>query len=128
MLVLLAVSTVAAALVPPPRNDDDTSSTSSTSPRTSELPPGGQLASATIDADSKRPEHIVVPLGDQLSLTVRSGRTAQVEIRRLGLLEDVAPLSPARFDILATEPGRHEVRMLQPGRKLGVIEIRDDDG
>ena len=125
MVVLLVTSTVAAALVPtPPERDPTTSST--TSPRTSPVPTDGELVKATLEADATRPKRIELPLGDQLALTVRSRRTGQVEIRGLGLVEDVLPLSPARFDILATRADRFEVRLLEPRRSLGTIVVNDE--
>jgi len=122
MLVLLGTSTLAAALVPePPERQATTSST--TPPRTSPVPAGGELIRASLDAGAKPLETVRMTLGDQLALRVTSSEPAQIEIRGLGLLEDVLPLSPARFDILATRPGRYEVRRLEPDRRLGVIEV-----
>jgi hypothetical protein len=123
MVILLVTSTVAAALVPPPPERESTTQ-STTSPRTSPVPTDGELVKATIEVGASRPKAIEVPLGDQLALTVRSRRTGQVAIRGLGLVEDVLPLSPARFDILATRGGRFEVRLLEPDRRLGIIEVR----
>jgi hypothetical protein len=126
MVILLVTSTVAAALVPPPPERDPTTS-STTSPRTSPLPTDGELLRATLVTDATRPKTIELPLGDQLALTVRSRRTGQVEIRGLGLVEDVLPLSPARFDILATRAERFEVRLLEPSRHLGTIVVNDEE-
>jgi hypothetical protein len=124
MLILLVTSTLAAALVPPPPERDGTTS-STTSPRTSPVPPGGELVRAKIDAGAKRAETVRVPLGDQLALTVSSRRAGQVEIPALGLLEDVVPRSPARFDILAIRAGSFDVRLLEPARKVATIEVTD---
>ena len=126
MVILLVTSTVAAALVPPPPEPDSTTTTT-TSPRTSPVPTGGELVRATIDADAERPKTVEVPLGDQLALTVRSKRAGQIAVRGLGLVEDVLPLAPARFDILANRTGRFDVVLLQPERRrLGVIEVKRD--
>ena len=126
MVILLVTSTVAAALVPPPPEPDSTTTTT-TSPRTSPVPTGGELVRATIDADAKRPKTVGVPLGDQLALAVRSKRAGQVAVRGLGLVEDVLPLAPARFDILANRTGRFDVVLLQlERRRLGVIEVKRD--
>lgn len=124
MLVLVGTSTLAAALVPPPSERASTSTTS-TSPRTSEVPTGGELVRATINAGSRRLERVRVPLGDQLALRVRSRRPGQIEVGGLGLLDDVAPLSPARFDILAVREGRFEVRRLEPRARLGVVAVSE---
>ena len=123
MLVLLGMSTLAAALAPPPPKPDETTSTTSTTQPSPQEPTGGELVEATIKAQAKKPEKLHIPRGDQLALTVESKRAGQVQIQGLGLIEDVAPLSPARFDLLADHRGSHEVRLLQPKRKLGVIEL-----
>ncbi len=127
MVILLVTSTVAAALVPPPPEPDDTTETT-TSPRTSPVPTDGQLVQATIDADARRAQRIEVPLGDQLALKVRSRRAGQIQVRGLGLVEDVLPLSPARFDILANRTGRFEVRLIEPDRRLGIIDVPRERG
>ena len=36
------------------------------------------------------------------------------------------PLSPARFDILATRAETFEVRLLEPSRHLGTIVVNDE--
>jgi hypothetical protein len=125
MLILLVTSTVAAALVPPPPERDSTTS-STTSPRTSPIPTDGELLRATLETGARRPKRIELPLGDQLALTVRSRRTGQVAIQGLGLVEDVLPLSPARFDILATRAEMFEVLLLEPRRRLGTIVVTDE--
>jgi hypothetical protein len=123
MLVLLGLSTLAAALVPPQREPGGTATTQTTSPRTSKLPPGGELVRATIDAEGRRPARIEVSLGDQLALGVHSRRPGEIEVTGLGLIEDVAPGAPARFDILARRAGRFEVRWIEPRARLGVIRV-----
>jgi hypothetical protein len=125
MLVLLGVSTLAAALAPVDPGPESTSTSTRTAPRDRTERTGGQLVRETIDAQAKHPTSIRIPVGDQLSLRVESRHFAQVEIRGLGLLEDVAPLDPARFDILADEPGRHVVRLLGDKREVGVLEFVD---
>lgn len=134
MLVLLAMSTVAAALAPPPSRDEATSTTSTTS-AADNVKTGGELVKAKLDAQASRPQTIRIPLGDQLALTVSSKRAGQVQIAGLGLVDDVAPLSPARFDVFADHPGRYEIRFSEPAasgkpaggpqRGLGEIVLVD---
>jgi hypothetical protein len=123
MLVLLAMSMLAAALAPSPGDDETTSSTTSTTTAGHRAPAGGELVEAKLDADAARPQTIRVPLGDQLSLAVSSRRAGQAQIAGLGLVEDVARLAPARFDLLADHRGRYEVRLVDPPRTLGVIVL-----
>ena len=61
-------------------------------------------------------------VGDQLELTVRTRVAAQVEIARLGLLEDAAPDAPAHFSLLPAEPGKLAVS-LAGGRTVAVIRV-----
>src|SRR5688500_13527412 len=126
MVVLLVASTAAAQLVPAPEpSGEPTRSTTTEKP----TPPSqrGGLVSATVKADADGVETVRVPVGDQLSLEVRSGRAGEIEIRGLGLLEDVAPLSPARFDILARDEGRFEVRRVQPRERLALLVFAGDE-
>jgi hypothetical protein len=123
MLVLLGMSTLAAALAPPPENGEESTTTSTTPKRERPEPAGGQLVEATIDAQAKGPQAVDVPLGDQLSLRVKSTRAGQITIPKLGLLENVTRLDPARFDILASSSGRFEVRMLGSKGAIGALRF-----
>jgi hypothetical protein len=122
MLVLLFVSTLAAALIPAPDTGDETETTRTTEPTAK---PAGRELARSIDAAAKRSATIRIAVGDQLTLTVRSPRPDQVEIARLGQLEDVAPTSPARFDLLPADPGDYAVRLLGAGRVIGRIEVAE---
>jgi hypothetical protein len=125
MLVLLGVSTLAAALAPVDSGPDSTSTSTRTAQTERDERTGGQLVRETIDAQAEKPKEISVPVGDQLSLHVESKHFGQVEIRELGLLDDVTPRDPARFDILADERGRHEVRLLGQKEEVGVLEFAE---
>jgi hypothetical protein len=125
LLVLLGMSTLAAALAPPPQSGDESPTTTGTAKREHREPARGQLVADTIDARSKRPQTVSVPLGDQLSLRVKSSRTGEVEIPDLGLLEDVTRFDPARFDILASSRGSHEVRIVGSKHPVGFLEFGD---
>ncbi len=122
MLILLGTSTLAAALVPTPAPREDTTAT--TSPRTTPVPTGGELITVKLDADARRPRTVRAALGDQIAITVRSRRPAQIQIERLGLLSDVLPLSPARFNVFASQPGRFEITQVEPRREIGVLYVR----
>ena len=125
MLMLLGISTLAAALAPPRSERTGSSSTTTRTTRSTTLtPPGGELVRAAIDAQAERPQRIRIDLGDQLSLEVKTTRAIQVEIAGLGLTDNAAPLSPARFDLLADRKGSFEVRLQESRRKLGVVEVR----
>lgn len=122
MLILLGISTLAAALVDPPETGDDEAATE---PPPSP-PPGGELIRKRIRAEERRPTVIRIEVGDQLDLTVTSGRADEVEIPALGLLQFVAPLAPARFDLFAREEGSYVIRLLDADRAIGRIEVTAD--
>jgi hypothetical protein len=126
MLVLLGVSTIAAALVPVDRDagTDETTTTTTSTPAEKRDDSGGKLVPGFIDAASRKPEVVRIELGDQLALRVTSRRNAEVEIPRIGELEDVGPDAPARFDLLPFEAGRYAVRLVEPRRTIGRIEVR----
>jgi hypothetical protein len=119
MLVLLGISTLAAALVDPPETDEEEQATEPPLPPQ----PQGELVRKRIDADERTPEVISIRAGDQLALTVTSGRADEVEIPALGELRFVAPLAPARFDLLAREEGTYAIRLLDAERRIGRIEV-----
>jgi hypothetical protein len=76
--------------------------------------------------------------GEPATRSLRAGRSAvitvevagpgQVELEGLGLTMTAEPLTPAHFDVLAGEPGRHEVRFTPAGRNesevVGVLRVR----
>lgn len=122
MLVLLVVSSAAAALVPTvERSRDDTSTT--TTETTTQAARQGDLVKRTLDADPRRGTTIELDAGDRLELIVKSQDVVQIEIPSLGLLENAAPLDPARFDLLLDRPGTHEVRVLMPQRRIADIVV-----
>ena len=128
MLVLLVASTLAATLISPQAEHEETTSrgdrTSAERGRGGTQRQLGNRVSKTIDASAKGVERIRLRLGDQLALTVRSAIADQVEIPALGLLADVDPDAPARFDILAQTRGEFEVRLLDARRTVGGITVR----
>jgi hypothetical protein len=131
MLVLLVASSILAALVPVERDSSEDESSSTTEATAERPPPSGELIRKAIATDDPTPQRIELALGDQLELTVSSPKLAdQVEIPAFGDLEDVDPDFPARFDLLALEPGAFPVRLVEAGRVIARIEVtaRGDQG
>ena len=153
MLLLLGLSTLAAALMDPGRLSEEerraTSATETTATgtggetaaeeaRTGAGPvtaageddvqparePTGKRLGATIEI-GERVKVVPIRIGDQLSLRVKWDRPGLVEIPALGLLEPVAPGAPARFDVLGSEAVSYGVRLLDPGRLVARIEVRN---
>jgi hypothetical protein len=127
MLVLLGVSTLAAALAPMEQDGPDEDTTTTTTTTDPGVEPSGRLLHRRIPARRQRGRRIRVEVGDQLALAVASRHTDQVEIPDLGELEDVFPDTPARFDLLLSEPGRHAVRLVTADRTVGRVEVAPRD-
>jgi hypothetical protein len=141
LVVLLVISSIAAALAPTPAEREETT----TSPVTTTPADaggggggGGELTELAVDVPPPRdgagkdqpkhePETIDIAVGDQLALTVRSERTATIEIPELGLLETAGSGAPARFDLLLREPGRLAV-LAGGGRQVAWIVVRPAAG
>ena len=72
---------------------------------------GGQRESETLRA------------GRSAIVTVKVTRPGQVELEGLGLTVAAEPLTPARFDVLASETGRHDVRFLPASGEPSLIGV-----
>jgi hypothetical protein len=107
-LVLTAIS-LGAALSAPPEDDKDTTTEAAKPPR--EPPP----ASVTVAFRHPSPEKGQVRRvrsGAHVVLTVSGRVPGDVEIPGLGLIEALAPGTPAVFDVLASRPGRYDVLLV----------------
>ena len=72
--------------------------------------PGPQAEAQSVvsfDATENQTKKVVV--GSALTLEVSVGEPGQVQIPDLGMSAAAEPLTPARFDILADEPGSHQL-------------------
>lgn len=126
MIGLLLFSSVISALIPTNKRDslDTTAPQSGREMPKPQLPTGGELLNETIRAgkSAKRPI-LNATVGDQMSLRVTGPRPATVELRGLGATSDLAPGTPARFNVLLLEAGSYPVTELQSGRVLGEIRV-----
>lgn len=126
MIGLLLFSSVITALIPTNKPDslDTTSPATGRETAKPRLPTGGELLNKTIHAgkSAKRPV-LSATVGDQMSLRVIGARATTVELQGLGATSDLAPGTPARFNVLLLEPGRYPVKELQSGRVLGEIQV-----
>jgi hypothetical protein len=125
LVVVLVVSTVAAAVFAPPRPPEtpEGETTTATADRPPDAAPAGRLVEKSVQIPSKRPVDVALKVGDQLELIVRTRTPTQVEIPRLGVVEDAAPDAPARFSVLTFEPGRFDVRVAS-GRTVATLRVR----
>ena len=121
MLVLLVLSSIAAALIPVDRGklSDSSSTTSTPAP----APDQGALITKEVSAAAKKPPKIAMHVNDELRLTVTSPVPNMVEIPEFGELENVDPDLPAQFDLLAFEPGKFAVRLVDPPGLVARIDV-----
>jgi hypothetical protein len=124
MLALLVLSSIAAALIPVERDRLSPRETSTT--RTDPAVPAGTFVHRRISAEASRPARIPLEVGDQLELVVTGKRPGQVEIPAFGEFDDVDPDFPARFDLLALEPGDFAVRLVDR-RTIARIDVAEPD-
>ncbi len=61
--------------------------------------------------------------GDLVELTVSGDERDSVML--MDRIEAIDPVSPARFSVLADEPGEHPIELLDADREVGTLVIRD---
>lgn len=124
MLVLLFLSSLAAVLAPRPPLEEDQPPPATERPE-APAPSSGALVHASLEADKRRAKPIRASVGDQLQLRVSGKRPATATIPALGASQGLGPLAPAELDLLLRDPGRYSVRILESGRVIGTIVVRD---
>lgn len=131
LLVVLVVSTVAAALIAPLRQDPEPTTPTEEATQTADAAraadagDSGRLIQKSVQTPSRNPPKVQMRPGDQLELTVHTRTATQVEIPRLGQLEDAAPDAPAHFSFLAISAGRFEARALGTG-PVATILVKEE--
>jgi hypothetical protein len=119
LAVLLVLTAVAAALAPretAPRED-----AAAAPPPTAQ--PARPAVEETLDAGASG-QKVIARVGQNVTIIVESDELDTVELAELGT-EPVEPDSPARFDLLADAPGSYPLVLLESGRRIGVLEVRE---
>jgi hypothetical protein len=75
----------------------------------------------TVSADDAQPKRIEVTVGDIIELEVDAPTVGSVEL--MGRIEALAPESPARFNLLADQPGDYPITLLEEEREIGVLTV-----
>jgi hypothetical protein len=89
-------------------------------------PAGGPSAGGTVvERISTAPpsERVVVTEGELLELEVAGSEIDTVVL--LDEMEPVEPQSAARFNLLADEPGQYAIELLDAGRRVGTLVVRE---
>lgn len=85
-----------------------------------------------VSFDASRPRARRVEAGRALTVTVAVEAPGTVEIASLGLSAAADSLTPARFELLEREPGRHTIRFAPAdggqGDDAGTIVVRPASG
>jgi len=68
---------------------------------------------------------VVVHEGEVVELTISGPERGSVML--LDRIDTIHPESPARFSLLAGEPGEHPIELLEAGRRIGTLVIREAD-
>lgn len=74
------------------------------------------------------PRTIRLAAGEPAAVSVEVAQPGRVDLAGLGLTAAAEPLTPARFDVLETRPGRYEVNFFPAAddgevRTVGLLEI-----
>jgi hypothetical protein len=129
--IVLGLAAIASTIArPPDRGGDDTTDTAASAPPPSATSPGAKTPQpTTIEFRSAaKPQTLELELGQPATVLVDVETPGQVDIPSLGLTDTGEPLTPAMFEILATEPGSHPI-MVQPAAsetlpsKVGTLKI-----
>ncbi|MBN1530234.1 MAG: hypothetical protein JW895_14335 [Thermoleophilaceae bacterium] len=86
-------------------------------------------APAEVRFDVSKPRKRTVLAGQAAEVYVTVDRPGQAVIPDLGLSANAEPLTPARFDVLVTRPGRYEVRFVPvdetPDVEAGTLVVKE---
>ena len=94
--------------------------------QTSSSLPAGDTVDKQIPAAVGSDTPVVVRRGEVLRLEVTGDVLDSVLIEGLDRMEGIAPLTPARFEILADAPaGLYPIRLVDADRRIGSISITD---
>ena len=130
--VLMGLTALAASLVPrdasQPR-EGRTGLVEPVSPSPSAAPEraaGSDTVTATLTAtEGAKPRRVRAQVGDLVQLTVRGDVLDAVSVAGLTDEETLDPKSPARLQLYAARPGVYDIELLEAGRRIGRLEVRE---
>jgi hypothetical protein len=124
--VVLGLAALAASLSRPARKSDEPAP-ANTSPLQELLPgPEAKGPARLRFSEGGKLERQTLPADQSAVVTVEVKEPGQVELEGLGLTAAAEPLTPARFDVLAGRPGRHDVRFTPSAGEstlVGVLRV-----
>lgn len=137
--IVLGLAAIASTIARPPERGDRTTDTAANAPPARSEPsassPGARTPQPTTIEfrTSAKPQTHELEQGQPATVLVEVETPGQVDIPSLGLTDTGEPLTPAMFEILATEPGSHPI-MVQPAAsetlpsKVGTLKVVPANG
>jgi hypothetical protein len=116
--VLMGLTALAASLAPQPAVREQRSE-----PTPTPAPGSPTLVTVREELSTADPRaRVTVREGDLVELTVSGPESDSVML--LDRMDTIHPTSPARFSLLATEPGEHPIELVDAGRQVGTLVVR----
>jgi hypothetical protein len=131
--IVLGLAAVAASISRPDDDSPPESPPPSAAPERPTVQPGTAVSSDAVELvlDADRGGRVRLTAGQAATLLVEASEPGQVEIPDLGLVGFAEPLTAARFELLRSEPGRHEVVFTPTDgdepRPAGTLVVRSED-
>jgi hypothetical protein len=118
--VLMGMTALAASVAPrqPVAPQDRQESTPTPAPAGTPTLGRVQKEISTMDADAR----VSVREGDLVELTISGPERDSVLL--LDRMDTIHPDSPARFSLLAGEPGEYPIELVEADRRIGTLVIR----
>jgi hypothetical protein len=124
--VLMGLTALAASIAPPPergRRPGATPTATPTPPAEPSAGAGSSVVARHLDTTRGTSEpRIDLRVGQTLELTVDVGAPDAVELDDLAI-EAADAGSPAEMQLLADTPGTYALRLVQSGRRVGVVRV-----
>jgi len=130
--IVLGVAAIASSIARPPERDGGSAGDRGAG-RHVEQSAGADAsrpAARTVAVRADRPlRKVELASGRPVTLLVAVTAPGQIEIPRLGLVEDAERLTPARFDLLVSSPGRYPVSLRQASapkrhQEIAVLAVK----
>ena len=113
--VLVMVAAIASAIAPGPERQPTPLAPSPAFP--------GAVATSRVTGRLPADDVVHAVVGDVVDLTVTADVEDTVQIVDLGLDAPVDPQTPARFELVADQPGRFPVTLEVAGTRVGTLEV-----
>ncbi len=128
--LVLGVAAIVTSISNPDADREDTpprpAERAPASPTAPSRPGGDDVLNVRFDS-SREMRRALLGTGRPATVTVVVDAPGEVRLDGLGLSSPAEPLTPARFDVFPSSPGRHPVRFTRAGsseeRTIGVLQI-----